>query len=691
MDAKALSLSTSPEHSVARRRCGGRPPAVRPLAVRAPDVRAPGAGRAAAQPGRRAGGGRTEYRARDRRRHRPGRWRTGSGCSAISAISAAMSRPQAGAACSRPSRTLAEATEGRGWARDMVVRLCLDARRPGRRAVHARRRARKLSHARRSSRRGAGVRRDARRRRPAPGASPTAGASAAHRQCRLRRAGDRFAPATAAHHGERRHRGARRADPPRHGGHRRARSPDRRARRFRRVGRRQPGPPGGARRRGLLLSPLRRGAESNISARAASASGRPLLRLRQHQDDRDRAEWALLSARWMSGACHRSLYGHQLRAALALAIENPHIAVTFLPLACTGATIDVGLLTGQRSRELTCGSGVPLPAHNACPGGAAARPPRPRPQRTQPDRSARSRVPDDRRKRHRLPRPRRRHHHRARRASAASFAAPASSSTRRGLAGDARRASCPATSPSCAPRSRRSSTTLRARRLRVLRQSRARAGRQSLPGRPRSGFDINPTFGVGADRLARATAFVQQKFLPALKDIATCKASGACASPSETHDLRRRAPGGLRRARLLRPGRQRSAVRPRMLPRRTARASSESLVDGANQPLACGAGGERIPRLCAARALDQDRERQLLRRHDLSRRRLRRRCSRATCTTRPGAFSRRSMAAPFTRPPRATPRWPMPRSKAPAARCTSCRPGRHRAAAAAAAVTLHDV
>ncbi len=77
--------------------------------------------------------------------------------------------------------------------------------------------------------------------------------------------------------------------------------------------------------------------------------------------ENDREAWALLSARWMGGACHRSLYGHQLRAALGLAIENPHLAVTFLPLACTGATIDVGLLGGQRSRELACGSGVPCP------------------------------------------------------------------------------------------------------------------------------------------------------------------------------------------------------------------------------------------------------------------------------------------------------------------------------------------
>src|SRR5262249_9356448 len=65
-------------------------------------------------------------------------------------------------------------------------------------------------------------------------------------------------------------------------------------------------------------------------------------------------EWARLSARWMNAACHRSLYGYQLRAALALAIESPHLARAFLPPGCTGATIADGLFNGQRSRELNC-------------------------------------------------------------------------------------------------------------------------------------------------------------------------------------------------------------------------------------------------------------------------------------------------------------------------------------------------
>ena len=58
-------------------------------------------------------------------------------------------------------------------------------------------------------------------------------------------------------------------------------------------------------------------------------------------------DWAKLGARWLSQACHRSLYGYQLRTALALAVENPHVAVTFLPLACTGATIESGLVSAN--------------------------------------------------------------------------------------------------------------------------------------------------------------------------------------------------------------------------------------------------------------------------------------------------------------------------------------------------------
>ena len=61
--------------------------------------------------------------------------------------------------------------------------------------------------------------------------------------------------------------------------------------------------------------------------------------------------WQRRSAQWSNQACHRSLYSYQTRAAIALAVQHPHIAVTFLPLACTGATVTEGLLGAQRGRE----------------------------------------------------------------------------------------------------------------------------------------------------------------------------------------------------------------------------------------------------------------------------------------------------------------------------------------------------
>jgi lysophospholipase L1-like esterase len=68
-------------------------------------------------------------------------------------------------------------------------------------------------------------------------------------------------------------------------------------------------------------------------------------------EDAGASEWARQSARWLSGPCHRSLYSYQMRTALALAAENLHVAVTFLPLGCSGATINAGFLGSQRARE----------------------------------------------------------------------------------------------------------------------------------------------------------------------------------------------------------------------------------------------------------------------------------------------------------------------------------------------------
>jgi hypothetical protein len=59
------------------------------------------------------------------------------------------------------------------------------------------------------------------------------------------------------------------------------------------------------------------------------------------------------NAQWLDEDCHRSLYGHQLRAALQIAIENPRSAVTFMGYACSGASVDEGLLGPQEYVEYT--------------------------------------------------------------------------------------------------------------------------------------------------------------------------------------------------------------------------------------------------------------------------------------------------------------------------------------------------
>lgn len=56
-------------------------------------------------------------------------------------------------------------------------------------------------------------------------------------------------------------------------------------------------------------------------------------------------------ARWVDQACHRSLYSYQLRAALELAVEDPHRAVTFVGLACSGAEVTFGLFLRYAGNE----------------------------------------------------------------------------------------------------------------------------------------------------------------------------------------------------------------------------------------------------------------------------------------------------------------------------------------------------
>ncbi len=57
------------------------------------------------------------------------------------------------------------------------------------------------------------------------------------------------------------------------------------------------------------------------------------------------------NARWIDQACHRSLYSHQLRAALQLAIEDPHRSVTYVGAACSGAEVTTGLFLRYKGNE----------------------------------------------------------------------------------------------------------------------------------------------------------------------------------------------------------------------------------------------------------------------------------------------------------------------------------------------------
>lgn len=67
--------------------------------------------------------------------------------------------------------------------------------------------------------------------------------------------------------------------------------------------------------------------------------------------DANAATYMKADARWISRDCHRSQYSYQFRAALQLAVENPHRAVTLVHLACTGAEATKGVFGTKEARE----------------------------------------------------------------------------------------------------------------------------------------------------------------------------------------------------------------------------------------------------------------------------------------------------------------------------------------------------
>jgi hypothetical protein len=297
----------------------------------------------------------------------------------------------------------------------------------------------------------------------------------------------------------------------------------------------------------------------------------------------DRTDWAKLSARWMNGPCHRSLYGYQLRAALGIAIDTPHAAVTFLPLACTGATINDGLFNTRRSRELDCGGVL-------CPTTTPAqltelRAIIARAQRVQPERSLdlvfltigandigfSGLIAD----------------------VIVQPGAERSLFSRFGLitSVDNAQAALDGRLPADFARLRAALKPLVGNALeRVVFVS---YGNPALgpeggacPG-GRGGLDVHPAFGADGDRLARAVRFVQEKFLPTLKGLATCTARGACTGRGDSMTF-----VDEHQAAFAQHGYCATAETDPPFDRECfladGKSFNDSLVAGANEPLVCG-------------------------------------------------------------------------------------------------------
>jgi lysophospholipase L1-like esterase len=244
-------------------------------------------------------------------------------------------------------------------------------------------------------------------------------------------------------------------------------------------------------------------------------------------NEAQRADWGDHGARWLNAACHRSLYGYQMRTALALAIENAHGAVTFVPLACTGATVEGGLLDRQRAREAACGSyrcPAYVPAQLAQLRDTLAQARRRRPDRTLDlvlltiganDIGFSELVAD----------------------VIVKSETERALFRRSGMIGaveDAEQA-LNARLPVSFVRLRAALKAMVGGNLaHVVFVSYGHPALQeggSLCGGGLAGFDIHPSFAVDAARLQRVSDFVSNRFLPALRSLAACE-GGACQDPA---------------------------------------------------------------------------------------------------------------------------------------------------------------
>jgi len=78
-----------------------------------------------------------------------------------------------------------------------------------------------------------------------------------------------------------------------------------------------------------------------------------------------KADGDYFAAQWIDRACHRSAYSYQLRAALYLAVKDPHRAITFLSYACSGAEINEGLFNPYMGPEFVTGKSRMAPFERA--------------------------------------------------------------------------------------------------------------------------------------------------------------------------------------------------------------------------------------------------------------------------------------------------------------------------------------
>jgi lysophospholipase L1-like esterase len=295
--------------------------------------------------------------------------------------------------------------------------------------------------------------------------------------------------------------------------------------------------------------------------------------------------WQRQSALWLNGACHRSLYSYQTRTALALAVRYPHIAVTYLPLACTGATIADGLFGAQRARECP-----PTKSASACQGTVNAQLAELREavsaaKRRQPDRQLDlillSIGAND--------------------INFSGLVADVIVDTptervlfkRSGVLGslDDSRAALARELPQSFGRLRDALRPLVGDLQRVVfvsyaNPTLAEAGVPCAGGR--AGFDIHPSFNAQPQRLANVSGYVDNEFLPHLKALALCQSGVLCRDPGadrmtfvDVHQAAFANHGFCARA-------QNDPEFDRECFSATGQSFDPDLVTAANQPMLCG-------------------------------------------------------------------------------------------------------